>query len=164
MERQFAGHTFERVGEIQPERGRNGGLVECRPETLPNVQLHRYGRGPFCRFSVAQRHSWRAAGVFVITCDDAARSVGETLNLARFWNHRGGITPSAVRQQGGQQTHCRINSLILDEAERGANIVLWFHPVENDAVRKELKVRLVAALNPAWDLASAGRGSSNPVA
>lgn len=152
MERQFAGHSFKRVGDIQPERDRIGEPVQCRPEAMPNVPLHSYGQGPFCRFSVAQQRDWRLGGVFVVTCDEAVRSVGETVNLARFWDFRGRITPSAVRQRGGQQTHCRINSLILGEAKRGADIVLWFHSVEQDAARKELKARLIAALNPPWDL------------
>lgn len=154
MERQFAGHTFKRVGEIRLERDRGGKPVECRPETMPNFPPHRYGQGPFCRFSVAQGPSWRLGGVFVVTCDEAACSVGETVNLTRFWNLRGRITPAAVRQQGGQQTHCRINSLILGEAKRGADIVLWFHSVEHDAARKELKARLTVDLNPPWDLIS----------
>ena len=154
MERQFAGHTFKRVQEIQPERDSSGEPVEYRPECIDDAPLHRYGQGPFCRFSVAQGRSWRTGGVFVITCDDAARSIGETVNLARFWNFRSEITASAVRQKGGQQTHCRINSLILSEAKRRADIVLWFHPVENAAVRKELRARLIAALNPPWNLTS----------
>ena len=153
MERQFAGHTFKRVGDVQLERDRSGEPVECRPETMPNDLLHRYGQGPFCRFSVAQERSWqRRSGVFVVTCNEAVRSVGETVNLARFWKFRCSITRSAVLQKGGQQTHCRINSLILDEAKRGAEIVLWFHSVECAAGRKKLKERLKAALNPPWDL------------
>ena len=154
MQRQFALHTFERAGDIQPERHRSGEPVECRPESMSNIPMHRYGQGPFCRFSVAQGQQWRISGVFIITCDDVARSVGETVNLARFWYHRGCITPAAVRQQGGQQTHCRINTLILGEAKQGTDIVLWFHSVEDATARKELKARLISALRPPWDLTS----------
>ena len=151
IERQFAGHTFERVGHIQPERDHSGELVERLPEA--NVPLHIHGDGPFCRFSIAQQRNWRRlGGVFVVTSDGAVRSVGETEDLARYWYSRGRIAPAAVRKKGGQQANCRINSLILGEAKRGADIVLWFHSVQQDAERKELKARLIAALNPPWDL------------
>ena len=151
MERQFAGHTFKCVGQIQPERDRSGEPIKYSSGAMPDVPLNNYGQGPFCQFSVAKGPSWRLSGVFVVTCDEAVRSVGETVNLARFWNLRGRITPAAVRKQGGQQTHCRINSLILDEAKRGADIVLWFRCVHHDTERKGLKKQLLNALDPPWD-------------
>ena len=150
MERQFAGHTFKRVGQIQPERDHSGKPVEYTPEAIPNDLLNRYGLGPFCRFSVAQQQNWQIGGVSIVTCNESVRSVGETVNLSRYWFSRGRIAPAAARK-GGQQSNCRINNLILGEAKRGADIVLWFHCVQHDAERKELKARLIAALSPPWD-------------
>ena len=157
MERSFAGYSFESVGPIQPKRdvGR-GALIEVRPEPSPDVPLHRYGEGPFCRFRVAQDAHWRRGGVYVLTYGDSVGYVGKSEKLARVWYFVGQISPSAVRYKGGQQTHCRINTLILNEATRSTETALWFHAVEDGMRRGELKKRLVAALKPPWNLTSPG--------
>ena len=152
MERRFAGQTFECVGPIRPERDSGGALIESRPESAPSASLHRYGKGPFCRFRIAQESRWQRGGVHVITCDNDVRYVGESRNLAQIWNFGGRISPSAVLQDGGRQTHCRINNLILTEAKQGTKIVVWFHSIENHAVRKERKAQLISALAPPWNL------------
>lgn len=152
MEGQFVGYTFRRVGDIEPEWDLSGEPVEFWPEVTPDVPLHRYGQGPFCRFSIAEDREWQIGGVFVVTCDEAACFVGETVNLTRLWRFVGRITSSAVRQRGGQQTHCRINNLILGKVKREADVVLWLYSVENDAARRGLRSRLIAALNPCWNL------------
>ena len=156
MERSFTGYSFERVGPIRPERDRRSALIEKRPESPPNVPLHNYGEGPFCRVRIAQEGRWRRGGVYVLTYGDAVGYVGESQSLATVWNFVGRITPSAVRYKGGQQTHCRINTLILNEAKQATDLSLWFHAVEDDTYRGTLKAQLVAALNPPWNRTSPG--------
>ena len=154
MGRNFAGYVFERVGTIHPKRDVRGLPVEERPRSPNNSPPHKYGSGPFCRFHIAQEGRWRSSGVYVLTCGDTVRYVGECKNLAMIWNFVGGITPSAVRYKGGQQTHCRINNLILNEARERVEIVLWFHAVWDNADRKTCKAQVVNALNPTWNLTS----------
>ena len=154
MERGFADYSFTRVGAIRPEHDSRGALIEERPESSRNLLLHRYGRGPFCRFRIAQEGRWRRSGVYVLTCGHGVRYVGTCKNLATIWNFVGRITRSAVRYEGGQQTHCRINSLILSEVKQEAEPVLWFRAVHDDRARRALKTLLVAALNPPWNLTS----------
>ena len=161
MVRNFAGYAFERVGAIHPDRDGRGVLIEQVPSPLTNSPLHKYGSGPFCRFRIAQESSWQRSGVYVVTCGDTVRYVGECKNLSMIWNSVGVIAPSAVRE-GGRQTHCRINNLILNEAKREVGIVLWFHPVSNSAQRKDCKAQVAAALNPTWNLKSTRIPRSSP--
>ena len=153
MVRNFAGYAFQRVGAIRPNRDGRGVLIEHRPSPPNNSALHKYGSGPFCRFKIAQESSWQRSGVYVVTCGDTVRYVGESKNLSMIWNSVGGLTSSAVRE-GGRQTHSRINNLILNEAKRGVEIVLWFHAVSNSTQRKACKAQVAAALNPTWNLTS----------
>ena len=156
MERRFAGYAFKRVGAIQPERNGRGALVEERPDSPTGLPLHKYGEGPFCRFRIAREGRWRHAGIYLLTCGDTVRYVGQCENLTMIWNSVGRIARSAVRRKGGQQTHCRINALILNEAKRKAEVVLWFHAIAEDVGRRTLKARLVAGLNPLWNLTATG--------
>ena len=148
----FAGTSFVRVGAIRPERDGRGELIEVRPEPTEESSLHRYGEGPFCRFRIARESHWRRGGVYAVTCGDAVRYIGKCQDLAAIWNCLGRISPSAVRQEGGQQTHCRINALILKEIKQAVEVILWFHAVEHDVDRGLLKNRSVDALNPPWNL------------
>lgn len=150
MERDFAGYTFQRVGAVEPERDGRGAVVEYKPKA-PDAPLHQYGEGPFCRFQIARESHWRRSGVYVVTCGDAARYVGECKDLSMIWNFVGHIRQSSARK-GGHQTHCRINNLILNESKRGAEVTLWFHPVEDPRNRSTLKARLIDVLNPPWRL------------
>ena len=153
MEEDFAGYPFERVGAIQLERDRWGVLIEERPGPPRNAPLHRYGEGPFCRFRIAQERQWWRGGVYVLTCGGTVRYVGTCENLSTIWNSVGRISPSA-RYKGGQQTHCRINALILNEGKQEREVALWFHAVEGDTGRKARKIRLVDTLNPPWNRSS----------
>ena len=153
MERNFEGYPFKRVGAIRPERDSRGVMLEERPEPPNNLLPHKHGRGPFCRFRIAQGGRWQRSGVYVLTSGDTVRYVGECKNLAMIWNSVGGITPSAVRE-GGRQTHCRINNLILNEAKQGVETVLWFLAVGDGVRRKECKAQVATALKPTWNLTS----------
>ncbi len=146
MERSFGDHVFEGLGAIEPERDEGGAIREVGPKSSEG--LHRYGAGPFCRFSIAR--GWLSGGVYVVTSGAAPRYVGMCHNLNRIWKHVGGITPASVRK-GGQQTYCRINNLILGEAKRGTEVALWFRAVRSDADRAGLKAKLLAELNPPWN-------------
>ena len=154
MVRDFAGCAFESIGAIQLERYGRGVLIEESPGSTQDQPLHKYGHGPFCRFRIAQEHHWRRSGIYLLTCGGNVCYVGECKNLAKIWNSVGRISRSAVRQKGGQQTHCRINVLILNEAKQGVEVILWFHTIDDDVERSARKARLLANLNPPWNRTS----------
>ena len=149
MQRSTISTAFERVGPINPERDSSGRIIEVQPQT--NQPLHKYGGGPFCRFRIAQESNWQQSGVYVLTLNGVAHYVGECKSLSMIWRNVGHIAPRAV-QTGGQQTFCRLNTLILEEAKQGSELVLWFQPVEDAARRSALKAELVESRNPAWNL------------
>ena len=156
MERRSTCHSFDRVGIVQPERDGHGLLMQWMPGSSLDSPLHKYGNGPFCSFTIAQDARWRRSGVYVLTVGGATRYIGECKSLAMIWASVGHITLSSVRR-GGRQTHCRLNTLILNEAEQNSEAVLWFEPIEDDAARSVRKAQLIADRNPPWDLPTSRR-------
>ena len=159
MERSVTGHAFERVGAIQPERDRSGAIIESRP--APHESLHKYGKGPFCRFTIAHEPGWQRSGVYVLTCGGVARYVGECKNLTMIWNSVGHITNTAVAPRG-RQTHCRLNTLILNETKGKEELVLWFEAIEDDEDRSARKAQFLASRNPPWNLVSPAANRAQP--
>jgi hypothetical protein len=124
---------FDFVVQILPQRGPAGEIVEHLPqdryENRDGLPLHKYGTGPFCKFSIPRTQP--RSGVYIISVDDEARYVGESEDLAsRFNTGYGNISPRNCFA-GGQDTNCRINHLILQSATDGRKIELWFHESEH---------------------------------
>ena len=102
--------------------------------------LHRFGLGPFCRFSITPLD---IAGVYLLVSDDEILYIGETCNLNHRFNTRsygsyGFITPAAC-YQGGQSTNCKINMLVLHQFEMKQPLMLYFLKTnEHKRIEKEL--------------------------
>jgi hypothetical protein len=145
------GHEFEHVARITPRRDLNGELIEVWPQSRYSnprrLELHQYGGGPFCAFSIAP--GWEGkSGVYVFLTDGVSKYVGECEDLEMRMNlGYGNISPRNCFR-GGQQTNCRINSLILEAGRRGAEIRLLF--CESDD-RHRLEANLIQKLNPSWN-------------
>lgn len=141
---------FQLVYEIKPDRDVSGPIhfqPHGRYRAASTSRLHRYGAGPFCRFSM--RGLPTLAGVYVLTRDAVPVYVGECQNLAERWGLRGyGSIQPRNCYSGGQQTNCRINNLILEAAKDGARLELWFRPTDH---RKQEEVELCRLLRPAWN-------------
>lgn len=140
---------FQRIGELRPHM-KGGAILEEYPHRRfknPDKRaLHDYGAGPFCRFSIPAQPP--SPGVWALTLSEQLVYVGEALDLTRRINNDcGQISPSAC-YQGGQPTHCRINTLILEAARRGESVQLWFLPTTE---QKEIRRKLVARRAPIWN-------------
>ena len=91
------GHEFEHVGRIAPRRDLNGELIELWPQPRYSnprgLELHQYGRGPFCVFSIAP--GWEGkSGVYVFLVDGVPEYVGECEDLGKRMNlGYGNISP-----------------------------------------------------------------------
>ena len=59
---------FDRNGDRRGEVV--GELPQSKFRNERNLRLHKYGRGPFCRFRVAQ--GWQRGGVYILTNGDAS--------------------------------------------------------------------------------------------
>jgi hypothetical protein len=143
------GLIFRRVCEIEPERDPSGKIVEYMPQgdyEDQSAKLHQYGDGSFSRFRIPGNET--RDGVYLVYSNERLMYVGETENLAvRFNQGYGNISPRAC-YEGGQQTNCRINKLILDEIKNGKNIALYYIWT-ND--RKQIEAQLRNALKPVWN-------------
>jgi hypothetical protein len=146
----WGGRAFERIAALDPQRGSDGSLIELMPQSryakAAISTLNRYGRGPFCKFSIPWSH--QGAGVYVITVEGRTVYVGECEHLAKRFNMGYGTIQPKNCYVGGQATNCKVNALVLREVKAGRAPVLWFHPTED---RKSLEARLIAELRPMWN-------------
>ncbi len=122
-------------------------MPQHRYEDANSTYVHQYGWGPFCKFSVSG--DWEEkSGVYVLMTDDKFLYVGKTTNFERQLNHGiGNISPRNCFE-GGQQTNCRINSLIREATVEGTPVTVFFHETDN---RKAVKQELISELEPPWN-------------
>lgn len=146
-----AQYEFRHICPIEPRRTADGRIEEFLPQSAYRndraLPLNSYGLGPFCRFSIPR--GIHAPGVYAITADYEVRYVGECTNLSqRYNNGYGRIAPRAC-YRNGQETNCRINTLLLTEAKAGAGLALWYLPTEH---YKIIEWELINSLAPPWNL------------
>ncbi len=88
------------------------------------------------------------SGVYAITAGDDVKYIGECQRLSERYNMGyGNISPRNCFV-GGQETNCRINNLILNEAAAGASLVLWFLKTDNF---KRIEQELRSSKRPPWN-------------
>lgn len=119
-------------------------MPQSRYVNTRNLPLHKYGAGPFCKFSVPP-NAYGKTGVYAVLFDGVAKYVGECEDLGRRFNMGyGNISPRNCFE-GGQQTNCRINHHVLMEGKKGSSAELFFHETED---RFRLESTLIRKLNP----------------
>jgi hypothetical protein len=121
-------------------------MPQARYRNQRGLQLHRWGKGPFCKFRIPSH--LQGEGVYLLSVNSDVRYVGECESLsARFNMGYGQISPRNC-YEGGQRTNCKVNQLVLEAARRGHDVELWFHDTSN---RKDVEAELIAALAPLWN-------------
>lgn len=149
-------HSFEFVDSISVERN-EAGLVDIktpqiRYEKSDEYSVHRYGWGPFCKFSVDTSEYIGSEGVYIFTAGYEIKYVGETVDIHnRIQPGYGNISPKNCFE-GGQQTNCRINHLILETVRNGGQVSLWVKETQD---RKRQETELIEQCDPPWNKASA---------
>jgi hypothetical protein len=143
-------YDFNLVTELEPERSDQESITKFLPQDRfkndGSIPLNRYGKGPFCKFKIPR--DIQVSGVYAIKVSDEVRYVGECQALSdRFNMGYGNISPRNCFA-GGQQTNCRINNLIYQEAQAGLRITLWFHATED---YKTIERELLDANNFNWN-------------
>ena len=149
MNRVIAGYKFVKIGVIRLDEDND--MPQSRYTKAKQIPLHKYGGGPFCRFSVAK--GCRKEGVYILTGGVNELYIGECQNLEERWGPRGygAIFPRNCFK-GGQETNCRINNLILQARKNGIELVLWFYEIEGGKRERVATEReLVQALKPPWN-------------
>ena len=148
------GNTFGYVCEIAPNLDSEGNVMEIFPqskyENKKNLNLNKYGEGPFCKFTIDRKYS-RKSGVYVISVNSEIQYVGECDDFfKRFGMGYGNISPRNCFESG-QPTNCRINSSILTLFKSNRIIQLYF--LETHA-RFKIEYELIGKLNPPWNKTS----------
>jgi len=149
MKKTIGNHVFEYVGQIEPERAGDR-IRRFMPQVEYNnvrlLPLNPYGAGPFCRFRIPS--GLHAQGVYAITSGEKVMYVGECVDLSKRFNM--GYRQISPRNcyKGGQETNCRINSLVLHHADGGGQPGLWFVRTPH---RKRVEAELIHTYNPPWN-------------
>lgn len=153
------GRLFRKVCDVEPARDESGKVIEDRPHqrfrNVRGLRLHGYGEGPFCRFRIPSGYSGKG-GVYLLRLNGDWVYAGKAEDLGvRFNQGYGSIYPRNCFE-GGRQTNCRINHLILEEIKKGSLIELFFHETDDlDSVEREN----IEKLHPPWNIP---RGNSRP--
>ncbi|MDF2557687.1 MAG: Excinuclease subunit domain protein [Bacillales bacterium] len=150
-------YEFEFVQELAPVRDINGDIKLFSPhlKLIDNKRyiLHKYGEGPFCRFSIHPK--WDSvSGVYAYFFNNELVYIGQCLNfLQRFNNGYGNISPrSCVSNQNsaGQSTNCKMNKAVLNQYLSGDQVFLYFLvTTDYDKVEYELIQHYKPKLNTA---------------
>jgi len=144
-------YKFEYICDIIPETADNGNIIEYYPQDFYKkkefVELHEYGKGPFCKFKIPTCWVGRE-GVYCIYLDDQLVYVGECVDLSKRFNMGyGNISPRNCFK-GGQQTNCKVNNFILNEIKQGKSVKLYFLETIK---RFEIEKELIEKYHPPWN-------------
>lgn len=149
MNREFGGFSFRFICKINPKKDNHGNFEEFFPQLRYEKQqkkLHKYGKGPFCKFSIPSRLN--EEGVYLLLIDEKPVYVGECESFSNRWNTGyGNISPRAC-YEGGQSTNCRINNLILTAKKNSSNVELYFFEIFD---RFGLEADLIQHVKPNWN-------------
>ncbi len=147
--RQLGGYEFLHVSDVEVARKADGSVLTHQPQARyagsKQASLHRYGDGDFCKILVA--NTPEKEGVYALFVAEQLAYVGEAANLAKRWYDYGQISPRKCFE-GGQETNCRLNKLILKTARDGLPMTLWFHQTSR---RKQIEADLRRRLRPPWN-------------
>ncbi len=149
MNRIIYGFEFVEVGSIRLDS--DDEMPQSRYRQAALIPLHKFGQGPFCRFSVAK--GWRKGGVYALMGGDHELYFGQCQDLETRWGPMGyGAIQPRNCFKGGQETNCRINNLILNAIKRKTEMTLWFLEVGGGKQeRLAIEGRLIGSLNPPWN-------------
>lgn len=144
-------YEFKYVCDITPETDDNGNIIEYYPQEFyrkkKSVELHEYGKGPFCRFKIPACWAGKE-GVYCIYSDDRLVYVGECVDLSKRFNMGyGNISPRNCFK-GGQSTNCKVNNFILDEIKQGKTVRLYFLETKE---RHKIEKELIEKFHPPWN-------------
>jgi hypothetical protein len=151
-------YTFEYICDIVP-RLEDGKLFKHNPasryQNRRKLNTHKHGDEQFCHFKILNDdHAIRGPGVYAIIVEGETKYIGRCVNLkTRFNAGYGQISPRNC-YKGGQTTNCRINKIILDEAEANSRIQLYYHETAN---HKAIEQDLLTSSEWDWNI----QGSSN---
>lgn len=147
----ISGYSFQKVCNLEPVKDESGDIYEYKPhlryDNRKGLKVHSYGYGPFCSFRIPPKYKGKS-GVYAYRVNGKVVYIGKTEDLGeRFNQGYGNISPRNC-YEGGKQTNCRINNLVLEQTKNGYPVELhFFETVELDAVESSL----ITLKKPQWN-------------
>ena len=148
------GVSFTRVGKI--ELIADDLYPEVRYAKRDVTKLLPNGEGPYCTFLVAGLPS--VSGVYACFVRGDLRYIGKAEDLKRRFYQYGHISPRNC-YVGGRATNIRLNKLVRDVVRAGDDVEIFIHATANFSAIEE---RMIAALQPPWNLRGVRLGRSVP--
>ncbi len=149
--RNIGNYSFRFICRINPERDQTGVVCAFLPQSsyknFRRLKLHNCGSGPFCRFRIPS--NLPLEGVYALLIGESVPYVGECIHLSKRFNMGYGQISPRNCFVGGQPTNCKINRHVLEAAECGKQLGLWFLETQN---RKAVERELIGILNPPWNI------------
>jgi len=132
---QYSGLTFD-VYDLE---------IECqdiydipsRYKKKTSLPLHKYGKGPFCRFRIVGNDYQEKKGLYIYLVDDEVRYIGRCLNdfSKRINCGYGNISPRNC-YKGGQATNCHINYLVNQSISKGQTVRIGLYDLtDSDEIK-----------------------------
>jgi hypothetical protein len=146
---------FDFVCELVPKKDFDGNIIKDFPleryAKKDISKIHKYGRGPFCKFSIPYNFQGKS-GIYLILVNNFLVYVGICNDLVQRFNQGYGTIQPRNCFEGGQQTNCRINKLCLDEFENDSKIELKFNLNNSKENREAIENYIINSRNPKWNL------------
>jgi len=153
--RLICGFPFVHVAALEPERDAHGTVREYSPLAPGGSAL---SDSPFCRFPFPGDR--QVAGVYAVIVDDRAMYIGKTNNLSRRFGP-GEYGHIVVPAPGNPQvTNRRVNHGILEAANRGAKIEVWFHQTDR---RDDVESTVISRLELPWNREAPASSTLQPM-
>ncbi len=127
MEKKLLNYSFYYVCDIEPARNIDRTIKEFYPakKYSEEIELNKYGNGPFCRFSIPVK--WVGImGVYVLFFNGELKYIGQCIDFGKRYNQGYGKISSENCKRKGQSTNCKINNFILNTAKNSEKIKLYF--------------------------------------
>ncbi len=150
VQMEIGGLQFSHICIIAPERAQDGAIVQYLPQrrylNQRGLPLHRYGNGPFCKFKILGNH--RVSGVYAYFVDGALSYIGRCEDLSSRINMGYGTISPRNCFSGGQQSNCRMNTLIYPACSANSTVDLYFHATPDFV---QVEALLISAMRPPWN-------------
>jgi hypothetical protein len=81
---------FDHVCDLEPSRDRGGAVQPLHPmaryQNVRDLQLNRYGKGPFCKFKIPSDYAVSGVYGLLVGAESNFRYVGECVHLSKRFN------------------------------------------------------------------------------
>ena len=146
-------YEFSFICSIEPKKDSEGKCIERRPSSRYAKKhirkLHGYPE-PFCDFSIDKKFT-KNSGVYLFVVDRKTKYVGITKRKLRERIMEYGHISGIHCYKNGRETNCRINKKIMDCANKGEVVKLYFLELKNEKQMEDFEEKIKSEIKPPWN-------------